>query len=202
MADRESLAPARADDGKTCRCRVSVGSASPTSLSRGGPGRAGAHEIPRRECAEEPELRAELDSLLALGRTGLGLSEAAPLKFHVTCFRNGRRSKGQAFGAYRIIREIGRGGLGTVYLAERADEAFRQKVALKVVRRGLDTEDILRRFRHERQILAQLEHPNIARLLDAGSTRRRSALFRDGICGREDAARLLRRAARAHERAT
>ncbi len=69
-----------------------------------------------------------------------------------------------------MIREIGRGGLGTVYLAARADERFEKQVALKVVRRGLDTDDILRRFRAERQILAQLEHPNIARLIDAGST--------------------------------
>jgi len=73
-------------------------------------------------------------------------------------------------GAYRILREIGRGGLATVYLAERADEHFRKQVAVKVLRRGLDTDDVLQRFRHERQILARFEHPNIARLLDGGST--------------------------------
>ncbi|HEV3409601.1 MAG TPA: protein kinase, partial [Chthoniobacterales bacterium] len=67
-------------------------------------------------------------------------------------------------------REIGRGGLGAVYLAARADDEYRKEVALKLIRRGLDTDDILRRFRTERQILAQLDHPNIARLLDGGTT--------------------------------
>ncbi|MBA3650689.1 MAG: protein kinase, partial [Chthoniobacterales bacterium] len=74
------------------------------------------------------------------------------------------------FGAYRTIRELGRGGLGTVYLAARADKAYEKEVALKLVRRGLDTDDILRRFRNERQILARLEHPNIARLIDGGTS--------------------------------
>ncbi|CAN5748245.1 hypothetical protein BH20VER1_BH20VER1_15490 [soil metagenome] len=77
---------------------------------------------------------------------------------------------GREFGAYRIIREIGRGGLGAVYLAARADDEYRKEVALKLIRRGLDTADILRRFRTERQILAQLDHPNIARLLDGGTS--------------------------------
>lgn len=72
-------------------------------------------------------------------------------------------------GAYRIVREIGRGGMGTVYLAERADGAFEQRVALKRIKRGLDTDLVLQRFVHERQILAHLAHPNIARLLDGGS---------------------------------
>lgn len=73
-------------------------------------------------------------------------------------------------GPYRIVREIGRGGMGVVYLAERADQEFQKRVALKVVKRGMDTDEVLRRFRHERQILASLEHPNIARLLDGGAT--------------------------------
>ncbi len=71
-------------------------------------------------------------------------------------------------GAYRIIREIGRGGMGAVYLAERADEEFEKRVAIKLVKRGMDTDEVLRRFRAERQILASLEHPNIARLHDGG----------------------------------
>ena len=71
---------------------------------------------------------------------------------------------------YRIVREIGRGGMGTVYLGERADGEFRQQVAIKLlqVERG-DHTDLQRRFRAERQILADLHHPNIARLIDGGS---------------------------------
>ncbi|MEO5898214.1 MAG: serine/threonine-protein kinase, partial [Vicinamibacterales bacterium] len=76
----------------------------------------------------------------------------------------------QQIGAYRIVREIGRGGMGTVYLGERADAQFEMRVALKVIKRGMDTDAVLQRFRHERQILAGLEHPNIARLLDGGNT--------------------------------
>jgi non-specific serine/threonine protein kinase/serine/threonine-protein kinase len=77
---------------------------------------------------------------------------------------------GQRLGAYELIREIGRGGMGTVYLARRADEEFEKEVAIKLLKRGTDTDEVLRRFRAERQILARLEHPNIARLLDAGTS--------------------------------
>lgn len=77
---------------------------------------------------------------------------------------------GERIGAYRVVRRIGRGGMATVYLAERADGLFEQRVALKVIRRGLDTEDVVRRFLAERRILSSLEHPNIARLLDGGTT--------------------------------
>lgn len=73
-------------------------------------------------------------------------------------------------GPYKILRELGRGGMSTVYLAERADEHYRQLVAIKVVKRGMDSGEILRRMRQERQILANLEHPHIARLLDGGNT--------------------------------
>jgi predicted Ser/Thr protein kinase len=75
---------------------------------------------------------------------------------------------GRRFGAYRIVRELGRGGMGAVYLAERADEQFEKQVAIKIVRRGVDNEELRRRFRREPQILARLDHPNIARLLDGG----------------------------------
>lgn len=77
---------------------------------------------------------------------------------------------GEQIGAFRIVREIGRGGMGAVYLGERADGEFTQKAAIKVIKRGMDSDFIVRRFRHERQILASFEHPNIARLLDGGTT--------------------------------
>src|SRR4029077_10350128 len=71
---------------------------------------------------------------------------------------------------YKLIREIGRGGMGCVYLAERSDGAFRKQVAVKLVQPGMNSAYILARFRQEREILASLDHPGIARLLDAGAT--------------------------------
>src|SRR5687767_15002916 len=77
---------------------------------------------------------------------------------------------GRRLGAYRIEREIGRGGMGAVYEAVRADKEFIRRVAIKLVKRGMDTDFILRRFRKERQILAALDHPHICALLDGGTT--------------------------------
>jgi serine/threonine protein kinase/tetratricopeptide (TPR) repeat protein len=77
---------------------------------------------------------------------------------------------GRRIGVFQIKEEIGRGGMGAVFLAERADGEFSQKVAIKLIKRGMDTDFIVRRFRHERQILATLDHPNVARLLDGGTT--------------------------------
>ena len=68
------------------------------------------------------------------------------------------------------MREIGRGGMGTVFAADRADGEFEKQVAIKLLKRGTDTDEIVRRFRSERQILADLDHPGIARMLDAGFT--------------------------------
>lgn len=76
----------------------------------------------------------------------------------------------EKIGAYKIVREIGRGGMGVVYEAFRETKDFRQRVALKVIKRGMDTDAILSRFRHEQQILATLVHPNIASFLDGGMT--------------------------------
>ena len=77
---------------------------------------------------------------------------------------------GRRIGVYELRREIGRGGMGAVFLAERADGEFHQTVAVKLIKRGMDTDLILKRFRRERQILAALNHPNIAYFLGGGST--------------------------------
>ncbi|HEY5807392.1 MAG TPA: serine/threonine-protein kinase, partial [Povalibacter sp.] len=76
--------------------------------------------------------------------------------------------EGQRLGAWRIVRKLGSGGMGDVYLADRADDEYQQQVAIKLVRAGAFTPQVLGRLRTERQILAQLQHPNIARLLDGG----------------------------------
>jgi eukaryotic-like serine/threonine-protein kinase len=117
---------------------------------------------------QDAELCREVESLLAaeaessnfLSKTNFGRA----LGLLLTDTEESR--EGQRMGRYRIVREIGRGGMGVVYLAVRDDDQFRQTVAVKVVKRGLDTDDILRRFRNERQILASLNHKNIAKLLD------------------------------------
>lgn len=122
-------------------------------------------------CGDDRELRAEVESLLESHDQSSPTASSAfndgmrLLEHHAERLREGER-----IGPYRVIREIGRGGMGSVFLAARADEAFQKLVAIKIIRRGLDTDDILRRFRSERQILAKLDHPNITRLLDAGST--------------------------------
>lgn len=77
---------------------------------------------------------------------------------------------GRYINAYQLVNEIGRGGMGTVYLAVRTDLPEEKRVAIKLIKRGMDTDFILRRFRRERQILASLTHPNIAELIDGGST--------------------------------
>ena len=78
--------------------------------------------------------------------------------------------EGIQIGPYRLVRELGRGGMGTVFLAVRSDDAFQKRVALKVLKRGMDTDAIVRRFRNERQILASLDHPHISGVLDGGTT--------------------------------
>ena len=105
-------------------------------------------------------------------------------------------AEGRRIGAYRVVRELGRGGMGAVYLAERADGGFSQRVAIKLIKRGMDTDQVLARFRAERQILASLDHPNIAPAVRRRQHRRRPALLRDGV-HRRAADRRVRRRARA-----
>ncbi len=85
-------------------------------------------------------------------------------------FADGPLAKGYRLGPYQILRAIGEGGMGTVYLAARADDAFEKHVAIKLVRLGGSSAVLADRLRQERRVLAVLEHPNIARLLDGGTT--------------------------------
>ena len=120
-------------------------------------------------CREDADLRREVESLLA-SETELGDFIEIPV-FRIHPEGGGPPlAPGSGSAPTGSSREIGRGGMGSVYLAERADQEFEQRVAIKVVRRGMDTEEIVHRFRAERQILARLDHPNIARLFDGGTT--------------------------------
>ena len=124
-------------------------------------------------CTED--LRAEVEAMLVAHGQAASKSfleaEVFEAATHILAqLESADALKGKRIGNYRIVREIGRGGMGAVYLAERADAQFRQWVALKIIRRGMDWDEIVRRFRRERQVLAALNHPHIARLLDGGTT--------------------------------
>ncbi|MFN2621559.1 MAG: protein kinase [Chthoniobacterales bacterium] len=127
-----------------------------------------------RSCSDDEALLQEAESLLAeaevLRRSASDDLEACAEHAEKRIRREGLAETGKRVGAYVLSREIGRGGMGTVYLAARADGYFEKEVAIKLLNPGFDSEEMLRRFHSERQVLARLDHPNIARLLDAGST--------------------------------
>ncbi len=123
-----------------------------------------------RACAGDPGLRKELESLLSSHErldTSFLKAPAVDLTREIApaVVRAGRK-----VGAYQIVEEIGHGGMGEVYRAFRADGHYSKEVAVKMVRGGADSASVQERFRNERQILASLDHPNIARLLDGGTT--------------------------------
>ena len=122
-----------------------------------------------RACVANPELRAEVESLLQAD-TVPTVPWSAVIRSEAGAILQEAPVPDARLGAYRILKEIGRGGMGTVYLAERADDQYKKMAAIKLVKRGMDTAEILSRFRHERQILANLDHPYIARLYDGGAT--------------------------------
>src|SRR5262245_19197277 len=121
-------------------------------------------------CGSDIELRAEVASLIESDRQAASFV-GSKVQRAVLEFGDSVRPQveGRRLGPYRLIRELGRGGMGVVYLAARDDQHYESEVAIKVVQPGLDTDFILRRFRRERQILARLQHPNIAKLFDGGT---------------------------------
>ncbi len=122
---------------------------------------------------ERPALAARLSAMLAADHEQASvldrsLDNLLPHLGASLASENWETRAGQIVGRYRLLEPIGSGGMGEVWRAERADGEFRQVVALKLLKRGMDTQAILRRFRQERSILARLEHPNIVRVLDGG----------------------------------
>ena len=125
------------------------------------------------KCGSDEELRREVESLLLAHDSTDGFLENP--YFELKSFAKDIEKQkildaGTRIGAYRIDAQIGHGGMGAVYLATRADDEFRKQVAIKLIRMGGADEVAVRRFRNERQILASLEHPYVARLLDGGKT--------------------------------
>jgi serine/threonine-protein kinase len=117
-------------------------------------------------CAD-PGIRAEVDALLRAHDETHGIFDRHALHLAAPLVGAPRRDR---VGPYRVLRELGRGGMGVVYLAERDDGQYRHRVALKLMREGSHTDELHQRFVAERQILASLSHPNIAQLLDGGVT--------------------------------
>lgn len=137
-----------------------------------------------KECGGDEELRREIEMLVSADEQAEEFIEEPLLGSHTLAnFLDEKVGSiediessvpphflGRRIGAYRLIRELGRGGMGAVFLASRDDAEFKKSVAIKLIKRGMDTDFILKRFRNERQILATLDHPYIARLLDGGTT--------------------------------
>ncbi len=123
-----------------------------------------------RVCGDDNELLHEVLSLLAQDTAEDFLqAPIAGVAFSLTADPK-EDLAGERIGPYRITRLVGRGGMGTVYEAVRDDEQFQQQVALKLIKRGMDSDFVRDRFLRERQILASLDHPHIARLFDGGTT--------------------------------
>lgn len=122
----------------------------------------------REACGGDDALRVEVESLLSSYNHADSFIDRPAGE--TTLDTTGEPLTGQRIGSYQVIREIGSGGMAVVYLAMRADDQYRKRVAIKLVKKGLDLDEIPRRFRNERQTLAALDHPNIVKLLDGGST--------------------------------
>jgi hypothetical protein len=126
-------------------------------------------------CAGDPDLRGKVESLLIYDGQESGFLETPASKVRGDWLDRDQQVPlvGRRIGPYQVTREIGRGGMGAVYV----DDQYQKQVAIKLIKRGMDTETLLRRFRTERQILANLDHPNIAKLLDGGTTEEGSSYF-------------------------
>ena len=119
---------------------------------------------------DNPELREEVESLLRNHGDGEFLEEAAVAELRPTIHTaSATEGPGDRIGRYKLLQQIGEGGCGVVYMAEQA-EPIRRRVALKIIKLGMDTKSVIARFEAERQALAMMDHPNIAKVLDAGAT--------------------------------
>ncbi len=145
------------------------------------------------ECSDDPSLRTEVEKLLHDSESATSFIESPVWTDGFLIDPSIKKAISDSFGeeetddedaligarigVYELVEELGRGGMGTVYLGKRADGEFQQTVAIKLIKRGMDSDFIVKRFRHERQILASFEHQHIARLLDGGTTSDRLPYF-------------------------
>jgi serine/threonine protein kinase/WD40 repeat protein len=121
-------------------------------------------------CASNPELRGEVESLLRAHDDSDALLWESPARLAATAnYESIKEAPGTTIGPYKLMEQIGEGGFGLVFVAEQ-QQPVRRKVALKIIKPGMDTREVIARFEAERQAIALMDHPNIARVFDAGST--------------------------------
>src|SRR6185295_8998597 len=124
-------------------------------------------------CLGQPAVRARLERMLALGGIAAllqnGGDETVPLEIKAELARLKPEEGGERIGNYKLLQQIGQGGFGVVWMAEQI-EPVRRRVALKIIKLGMDTKEVIARFEQERQALAMMDHPNIAKVFDAGVT--------------------------------
>src|SRR5262245_11794602 len=122
-----------------------------------------------RACAGDPALRARLEQLLEAHQEPGGFMGRPAPDIVTTAEEAARERPGTVVGAYRLMEQIGEGGMGMVFVAEQ-QQPVRRKVALKLIKPGMDSRQVVARFEAERQALALMDHPHIAKVLDAGAT--------------------------------
>jgi len=122
-----------------------------------------------RECDGNVALRHEIEALLVAHDHAGEFMQRPPIADRTTTFGPGPERPGMRVGPYKLLQFLGEGGMGVVFLAEQT-EPVRRMVALKIIKPGMDSSQVLARFEAERQALAIMDHPNIARVLDAGAT--------------------------------
>ncbi len=124
------------------------------------------------KCKDNPELKKEVESLIESGKKAENYWERSPLQtLEITEDQNSATSfEGMIIGKYKVEERIGEGGMALVYSAVRIDNQFNRRVAIKFIKRGMDTEEIIKRFKIEQQTLAGLDHSFIAKIIDGGTT--------------------------------
>ena len=145
-------------------------------------------------CSGDTELKKRVSALLAVNDAAGTFLSPPKSRAEAEILAPTIQQPGTIIGPYKLLEQIGEGGLGVVFMAEQT-EPVRRKVALKIIKPGMDTRQVIARFEAERQALALMDHPNIAKVLDAGTTDTRPALLRHGAGPRHPDHRVLRREA-------
>jgi eukaryotic-like serine/threonine-protein kinase len=120
-------------------------------------------------CGGDAALRAEVDAYLAAADKSAGFLGSPTQELDNSPRQPGQEGPGTIIGSYKLLEQIGEGGFGAVFMAEQ-EHPIRRRVALKIIKLGMDTKQVIARFEAERQALAMMDHPNIAKVLDAGAT--------------------------------